>query len=932
MNLTPNILFPSLLIIIINPFTDDFGFVSAQFYPAERDALLQFRESMTSDVNLHRIWTGPPCNRNQSRWFGVTCSNGHVVGLVLQQIQLSGVLPPEFLNNITFLTTLNLSNNSIFGSLPTLTNLLSLEYVFLLNNRFTGSIPFDYINLPRLKTLELQQNYLNGQIPPLNQSTLTDFNVSYNSLDGPIPQTQVFQRFPRSSYEHNSGLCGNPLEITCSVPPPPVIVLPPPPHQAKEKNKKRLETWSVILIAASAALVPFLVILFSFCYYKKMHGKAKAKKEHHTGDGSPELSENKKMPNSRSSDDLERVVELQFFDKNIPVFDLDDLLRASAVVLGKGKLGTTYKATLESGSVVAVKRIKNMNENRGVGRIPLNWTTRMCIIKDIAKCMAFLHQLLLNHKVPHGNLKSSNVLVHRDNQNYHSKLSDFGFLPLMPSRKVCERLAIGRSPEFSKGKKLTHKTDVYCFGIILLEIITGRIPGEISPGSEEETKSDHHDLSDWVRMVVNNDWSTDILDVEIMGTREGHNEMLKLTELALECTDIAPEKRPKMSQISCCNWRHCFLLSGVLVLWSWLFTIPAVGSRYFVVAAVGYRDLLLLIYGAIENTLLGFPRCGCFGLTCCGCCVSGGYVSWISGSCYILAVVSLCFGCCFSCYYWVLLFRLHNSWRPVADLLPLQPSMHPSLLCSPIVFRRRVCWLGWLVLLLPAVLHLRRQIMVSPSMLGLIENPMVLEATLCFSSPTSILICGEGSVSSCGGLSLGSSSIVVGLIPVPLPDVPNVQHVCSLLPHWASPSPYVVVSSSGPIMEPLSSSDPNGEYVKITFHNHIEHLKVIEEAINGVVEDGIQEFDDGENLIEADEIRPHTRSRTHATEHQSIVPLGQCSVPLVRETRVRFRMDVRIVPPPQMVDPDGHSIGVQSIDLEHARRGTRGNTEPRSHL
>ncbi|KAK3226048.1 hypothetical protein Dsin_005910 [Dipteronia sinensis] len=605
MNLTPNILFPLLLflLIIINPFTDDFGFVTAQFYPAERDALLQFRESMTSDVNLHRIWTGPPCNRNQSRWFGVTCSNGHVVGLVLQQIQLSGVLPPEFLNNITFLNTLNLSNNSIFGSPPNLTNLLSLEYVFLLNNRFTGSIPFDYINLPRLKTLELQQNYLNGQIPPLNQSTLTDFNVSYNSLDGPIPRTQVFQRFPSSSYEHNSGLCGNPLEITCSVPPPPVIVLPPPlpPHQAKEKNKKRLETWSVILIAASAALVPFLVILVSFCYYKKMHGKAKVKKERHTADGSPELSENKKMPNSQSSDDPERVVELKFFDKNIPVFDLDDLLRASAEVLGKGKLGTTYKATLDSGSVVAVKRVKNMNgltkkefiqqmqllgnikhenlvqivsfyysgeekliiyefvpngslfdllhENRGVGRIPLNWTTRMCIIKDIAKCLAFLHQFLPNHKVPHGNLKSSNVLVHRHNQNYHSKLSDFGFLPLMPSRKVCERLAIGRSPEFSKGKKLTHKTDVYCFGIILLEIITGRITGEISPGNEEETKSDRDDLSDWVRMVVNNDWSTDILDVEIMGTREGHNEMLKLTELALECTDIAPEKRPKMSQV-----------------------------------------------------------------------------------------------------------------------------------------------------------------------------------------------------------------------------------------------------------------------------------------------------------------------------------------------------------------------------------------------
>lgn len=186
-----------------------------------------------------------------------------------------------------------------------------------------------------------------------------------------------------------------------------------------------------------------------------------------------------------------------------------------------------------------------MPESRGVGRIPLNWTRRLAIIKDIALGLAFLHQFLPSHKVPHANLKSSNVLIHRDNQTYHAKLSDFGFLPLLPSRKNSEKLAIGQSPEFSQGKKLTHKADVYCFGIILLEVITGKIPGEMSPMIDGTAE----DLSDWVRMVVNNDWSTDILDVEILATREGHEEMLKLTQLALECTDLALEKRPKMSEV-----------------------------------------------------------------------------------------------------------------------------------------------------------------------------------------------------------------------------------------------------------------------------------------------------------------------------------------------------------------------------------------------
>lgn len=187
-----------------------------------------------------------------------------------------------------------------------------------------------------------------------------------------------------------------------------------------------------------------------------------------------------------------------------------------------------------------------MLENRGVGRVPLDWVTRLSIIKDIAKGLTFLHQSLPSHKVPHANLKSSNVLViQRNSQTYHLKLTDFGFLPLVPSRKYNEDLAIGKSPEFAQGKKLSQKSDVYCFGIILLEVITGRIPGEISPGNDETMD----DLSDWVRMVVNNDWSTDILDVEILAAKEDHDEMLKLTKIALDCTDLTPEKRPKMIQV-----------------------------------------------------------------------------------------------------------------------------------------------------------------------------------------------------------------------------------------------------------------------------------------------------------------------------------------------------------------------------------------------
>lgn len=192
-----------------------------------------------------------------------------------------------------------------------------------------------------------------------------------------------------------------------------------------------------------------------------------------------------------------------------------------------------------------------MSENRGIGRQPLNWKARISIIKDVAKGLNFLHQCLPSHKVPHGNIRSKNVLIHQDpqNKNYHSKLTDYGFFPLLPTKESSRKLAVGKSPEFCQGKKLTRKADIYCFGILLLEVITGKVPGELFSPENGVTSYVDDDLSEWVRTVVNNDWSTDILDMEILAQKEGYDEMLKLTELALQCTDEAAEKRPKMSEV-----------------------------------------------------------------------------------------------------------------------------------------------------------------------------------------------------------------------------------------------------------------------------------------------------------------------------------------------------------------------------------------------
>lgn len=159
-------------------------------------------------------------------------------------------------------------------------------------------------------------------------------------------------------------------------------------------------------------------------------------------------------------------------------------------------------------------------------------------MKDIAKGLIFLQQSLSYQKVSHGNLKSSNVLIYFTGNTTHAKLTDFGYLPLLPSSQK-SNLAIGKCPEIVDGKKPTHKSDVYCFGLLLLEVITGKVSGA----------NNHEDLSDWVKGVVNTDWSMDIFDLEILAEKEGHEDMFKIAELALECTDETPERRPKMTQI-----------------------------------------------------------------------------------------------------------------------------------------------------------------------------------------------------------------------------------------------------------------------------------------------------------------------------------------------------------------------------------------------
>ncbi|TVU45403.1 hypothetical protein EJB05_04890 [Eragrostis curvula] len=600
-------------------------------------ALLAFRDAVGRHLPWNSSDTGGACN-----WVGVSCESGRVAVLRLPGARLSGQVPAGTLGNLTALNTLSLRLNMLSGGLPNdLGSASTLRNVFLNGNRLSGGFPQSILALPglirlaldgndlsgpipaalgnltHLKVLLLENNRFTGEIPAINLPQLQQFNVSFNQLNGSIPAGLRSQ--PSSAFL-GMGLCGGPLgRCPGEAPSPAPAGQPSSPISPTSggggdkggnggNKSKKLSGGAIAGIAIGSALGAALLLFLLVCLCRRS-GRTKTRSLEMPPPSSttaavaggrkpPEMTSGAAVaplttlghPNAPITQSTSGK-KLVFFGSAAAVapFDLEDLLRASAEVLGKGAFGTTYKAVLESGATVAVKRLKDvtlsepefrdriaeigelqhefivplrayyyskdekllvydfmpmgslsavLHGNRGSGRTPLNWEIRSSIALAAARGVEYIHST--SSTASHGNIKSSNVLL---GKSYQARVSDNGLTTLVGPSSAPSRTTGYRAPEVTDSRRVSQKADVYSFGVLLLELLTGKAPSQAALNDEGV------DLPRWVQSVVRSEWTSEVFDMELLRHQNVEEQMVQLLQLAIDCVAQVPEARPSMAHV-----------------------------------------------------------------------------------------------------------------------------------------------------------------------------------------------------------------------------------------------------------------------------------------------------------------------------------------------------------------------------------------------
>ncbi|TMW92237.1 hypothetical protein EJD97_013315 [Solanum chilense] len=534
---------------------------------AQGDALYALKISLNSlnasngqlaDWNQNQV---SPCT-----WSKITCDDkGNVIMVSLSSLGFSGTLTPRIgvLKNVN---TLSLQGNHITGEIPKeIGDLTSLTMLDLENNRLSGEIPASLGNLKKLQSLFLSRNNLTGTIPQSLSGlpNLMNLQLGSNSLTGQIPE-QLFQ-VPKYNFTGNHLNCGLNLTHHC--------------ESASGGSPSKPKTGLIVGIA-----VGFLGLLLLggsvllFC--RRRH---KGYRREIFVDVVGEVD--RRIPFGQLRRFSWRELQLatdNFSEKN---------------VLGQGGFGKVYKGVLNDGIKVAVKRLTDYESPGGdaafqrevemisvavhrnllrligfcttpterllvypymqnlsvayrlrelkPGEPVLNWPTRKRVAVGTARGLEYLHEHC-NPKIIHRDVKAANVLLDED---FEAVVGDFGLAKLVDVKKTNVttqvRGTMGHiAPEYLSTGKSSEKTDVFGYGIMLLEIVTGQRAIDFSRLEDEDDVL----LLDHVRKLQRDKRLDAIVDRNLNNNYElGEVEMM--IQVALLCTQASPEDRPAMSEV-----------------------------------------------------------------------------------------------------------------------------------------------------------------------------------------------------------------------------------------------------------------------------------------------------------------------------------------------------------------------------------------------
>ncbi|XP_058085293.1 LRR receptor-like serine/threonine-protein kinase FEI 2 isoform X2 [Magnolia sinica] len=542
------------------------------------EVLLSFKMAIISSDGVLLQWRQEdpdPCG-----WKGVTCDNQtkSVIYLSLSFHKLSGSISPD-IGKLKHLKLLALHDNNFYGTIPSeLGNCSELRALYLQGNYLSGFIPAELGNLSNLDILDISSNSLSGAIPPSLEglAKLSAFNASFNFLVGKIPSEGALAKFTGDSFGGNRDLCGKQMKISCRDDIPGPSNSPPPQSENQGGKKKSGKNSTRLLISAFAtvgALLLVALMCFWGCFLYKKFGKSD--------------SQGLAM-------DVSGGASIVMFHGDLPYSTKDIIKKLETLseehIIGSGGFGTVYRLAMDDGNVFALKRIMKTNEGldrffereleilgsikhrylvnlRGYCNSPssklliydflpggsldevlherseqLDWDARVNIILGAAKGLAYLHHDC-SPRIIHRDIKSSNILL---DGNFEARVSDFGLAKLLEDEESHITTIVAGTfgylaPEYMQSGRATEKTDVYSFGVLVLEVLSGKRPTDslfIEKG---------FNIVGWLNFLVVENRQREMVDLHCEGVQV--ESLDALLSVAIQCISSSPEDRPTMHRV-----------------------------------------------------------------------------------------------------------------------------------------------------------------------------------------------------------------------------------------------------------------------------------------------------------------------------------------------------------------------------------------------